>query len=158
MLQTKPHDVFHRDGCNLYMTHTVSLTEALCGFEMVLKHLDGRDIVVKEVPGMVIKPRSIKGLRGEGMPMYRNPMEKGNLYIKFDVEFPENHFAGEAALKEIEALLGDRPSTGMDGVPVGDHVEEVDLHDYDPTSQSQRQEAYHEDEQQPRGSVECAHQ
>lgn len=158
VLQTKPHEVFHRDGCDLYMTHSVTLTEALCGFEMVLKHLDGRDIVIREARGSVIKPRCIKGIRGEGMPLYRNPTEKGNLYIKFDVDFPENHFVDEAKLKELEALLGDRPSCGLGEVPVGEHVEEVDLHDYDPNSQSQRQEAYHEDEQQPRSSVECAHQ
>lgn len=24
------------------------------------------------------------------MPQYRNPFEKGDLYIKFDVQFPEN--------------------------------------------------------------------
>lgn len=158
VLQTKPHEVFHREGCNLYMSHSVTLTEALCGFEMVLKHLDGRDLIIREVPGIVIKPRSIKGIRGEGMPVYRNPIEKGNLYIKFDVVFPDNHFAGEEQLRELEALLGDRPRPGIGGLPVGEHVEEVDLHDYDPSAQSQRQEAYQEDEQQPRGGVECAHQ
>ncbi|KAL3217283.1 hypothetical protein MRX96_032537 [Rhipicephalus microplus] len=158
VLQTKPHEVFHRDGCNLYMTHTVSLTEALCGFEMVLKHLDGRDLVIREVPGMVIKPRSIKGVRGEGMPIYRNPLEKGNLYIKFDVEFPENHFAGREALQAIEVFLGEQRSDDFEQWSVGDSVDVVDLLDYDPSSQNRRQEAYHEDEQQPRGSVECAHQ
>jgi DnaJ family protein A protein 2 len=40
-----------------------------------------------------------KGIEGEGMPHYRNPFEKGNLYIKFDVTFPENHFTNEIKLK-----------------------------------------------------------
>mgnify|MGYP001864489350 CR=1 FL=1 len=26
------------------------------------------------------------------MPQYRNPLEKGDLYIKFDVQFPENNW------------------------------------------------------------------
>lgn len=26
------------------------------------------------------------------MPQYRNPFEKGDLYIKFDVQFPENNW------------------------------------------------------------------
>lgn len=29
-------------------------------------------------------------VRGEGMPQYRNPFEKGDLYIKFEVRFPDN--------------------------------------------------------------------
>jgi DnaJ-class molecular chaperone len=41
----------------------------------------------------------IKGIEGEGMPHYRNPFERGNLYIKFDVTFPESHFANEVKLK-----------------------------------------------------------
>lgn len=33
---------------------------------------------------------SIRVVRGEGMPHYRNPFEKGDLFIKFEVQFPEN--------------------------------------------------------------------
>ena len=36
---------------------------------------------------------------GEGMPHYRNPFEKGNLYIKFDITFPPNNFTEEMKLK-----------------------------------------------------------
>lgn len=32
----------------------------------------------------------VRMVKGEGMPQYRNPFEKGDLYIKFDVQFPEN--------------------------------------------------------------------
>lgn len=35
---------------------------------------------------------SIRMVKGEGMPQYRNPFEKGDLYIKFDVQFPENNW------------------------------------------------------------------
>lgn len=34
----------------------------------------------------------VRVVRGEGMPQYRNPFEKGDLYIKFDVQFPENNW------------------------------------------------------------------
>lgn len=160
VLQTKPHELFHREGNDLFMTRELTLTEALCGFELVLKHLDGRDIVVRHPAGTVIEPRSLKGIRGEGMPIYRNPLEKGNLYIKFDVAFPENHFADETALKEIEILIGDRPVATK--IPVGDNVEEVDLHDYDPNAQESRQarsEVYDDDDDHPRGpGVQCTHQ
>ena len=37
ILQLKPHEVFKRQGDDLYMSKTISLTEALCGFCYVLK-------------------------------------------------------------------------------------------------------------------------
>ena len=36
---------------------------------------------------------------GEGMPRYKNPFEKGNLHIRFDIDFPEKYFASEQKLK-----------------------------------------------------------
>jgi DnaJ-class molecular chaperone len=50
-------------------------------------------------------PGGIKGIEGEGMPHYRNPFEKGNLYIKFDVTFPESHFTNEIKLKVCFYIL-----------------------------------------------------
>ncbi len=34
-------------------------------------------------------------ISGEGMPTYRNPMEKGDLIIAFEIEFPPNNFLQE---------------------------------------------------------------
>ncbi len=42
---------------------------------------------------------SMRCVYGEGMPIYRNPFEKGNLYIKFELTFPPNQFADEKKLK-----------------------------------------------------------
>ncbi|PSN41751.1 DnaJ subfamily A member 2 [Blattella germanica] len=157
ILQQKQHDKFQRSGDDLVMTHSISLTEALCGFSMVLKHLDGRDLLIKHPQGQVVKPGDIKGIEGEGMPHYRNPFEKGNLYIKFDVTFPQSHFANEAKLK----LLPPRPTYEM---PSGENVEEVDLHEYDPNERSAssgRQEAYASDDEDHAGGpggIQCAHQ
>ena len=43
------------------MTHTVGITEALCGFQMVFQPLDGRDIVVTHLPGDVRHFAIIRG-------------------------------------------------------------------------------------------------
>jgi len=40
------------------------------------------------VKGEVIRPDELKIVRGEGMPKYGEPSGKGNLIIRFDVEFP----------------------------------------------------------------------
>uniref|UniRef100_T1IPP1 Uncharacterized protein n=1 Tax=Strigamia maritima TaxID=126957 RepID=T1IPP1_STRMM len=159
VLQEKSHEKFRRDGDNLFLVHKVNLTEALCGFEFTVKHLDGRDLLIKCPQGNVIEPGTIRGILGEGMPRYRG-FDKGNLYVKFEVQFPEPHFSDEIKLKELEKLLPPRPAYDR---PTGEHVEEVDLHDYDPSqagSSGQRGEAYDsDDEDHPRTpGVQCAHQ
>jgi len=92
--------------------------------------------------------------------------ERGSLFIKFDVKFPENHFADEETIKKIEALLPARPKIE---IPEGEMVEEVNMDDYVP---SRREEggsrggghAYQEDDDDdddgPRGGpgVQCASQ
>ena len=44
-------------------------------------------------------PGSVKCVMEEGMPTYRNPFQKGNLYVKFEITFPPNKFADETRLK-----------------------------------------------------------
>jgi DnaJ family protein A protein 2 len=47
IVQEKPHELFKRKGADLLITKTLSLKEALTGFAWKLKHLDGREIVIK---------------------------------------------------------------------------------------------------------------
>jgi DnaJ family protein A protein 2 len=61
VLQLKDHPKFKRKYDDLYVEHTISLTEALCGFQFVLTHLDGRQLLIKSNPGEVIKPGKIYG-------------------------------------------------------------------------------------------------
>lgn len=56
MLQTKPHEKYQRSGDDLIMTHTISLTEALCGFNLVVSQLDSRELLIRHPAGEVIKP------------------------------------------------------------------------------------------------------
>jgi DnaJ family protein A protein 2 len=56
VLQQKEHPEFKRKGDDLFVEHTLSLTEALCGFQFVLTHLDGRQLLIKSNPGEVVKP------------------------------------------------------------------------------------------------------
>lgn len=56
VLQLKEHPKFKRKFDDLYVEHTISLTEALCGFQFALTHLDGRQLLIKSNPGEIIKP------------------------------------------------------------------------------------------------------
>lgn len=42
--------------------------------------------------GVFLPAGSVRMVRGEGMPQYRNPFDKGDLYVKFDVQFPQNNW------------------------------------------------------------------
>nr|CAD7201752.1 unnamed protein product [Timema douglasi] len=181
VLQQKAHETFQRQGDDLYISRTVTLTEALCGFNILVSHMDSRELVVRHPPGRIIKPGDMKCIVGEGMPHHRNPFEKGNLYVKFDVNFPSSSFANELQLKsrarttrmcnrpqrngmeqeELELLL---PPRGSFVMPTGEHVEEVDLQEYDRNDRSSaatRNEAYASDDEHTGsapGGIQCAQQ
>ncbi|KAI8989468.1 DnaJ C terminal domain-containing protein [Pilobolus umbonatus] len=109
VLQQKEHAVFEREGNDLLCKVKITLTEALCGFDKVIvTHLDGRGIHVKNPPGKIIKPGMVKCINHEGMPTYKRPENRGNLYIEFDVEFPNDNFTSPANLASIESLLPPR--------------------------------------------------
>lgn len=126
ILEERPHKYFHRSGDDLYMKHTISLSDALCGFSFSLRHLDGRDIIVTHPAGEVIKPGDVKVIVGEGMPHYKNPFEKGDLFVTFEVKFPERCFTTESNLKALETLL---PAKTPFVMPEADLVEEKILED-----------------------------
>ena len=63
VLQLKDHSKFKRKGDDLFFEHTLSLSEALCGFQYVLTHLDNRQLLIKSNPGEVVKPGKAHGGR-----------------------------------------------------------------------------------------------
>jgi DnaJ family protein A protein 2 len=56
VLQQEAHAVFQRSGDNLVMKHKINLVESLCGFDLVITHLDGRKIVLKHPANDPIAP------------------------------------------------------------------------------------------------------
>ncbi|TKR86529.1 hypothetical protein L596_011106 [Steinernema carpocapsae] len=147
VVQTKPHELFERRGENLYMEKTISLNDALTGFKFVIKHLDGRDVVISGKPGDIIEPEAVRGILDEGMPIQGAPDQKGILYVKFDVKFPDEHFLeDETMYKELEKHLPPRSPFTM---PKGEDVEEVSLMPFDENRHNStrgNRQAYHDEE------------
>ncbi|KAG0260115.1 hypothetical protein BG011_002134 [Mortierella polycephala] len=132
VLQQKPHALFERSGADLSCKITIPLVEALCGFSRILiTHLDGRGIHVEQPAGSVIKPGQVKKIIGEGMPHFKRPIDKGDLYITFEIEFPKDNWATSSSLKSLEALLPSRGAVPMEPELV-DHctLQEGDMEDY----------------------------
>ena len=90
VLKALPHATFERSGSDLLTHVTITLSEALLGFSRILlKHLDGRGIKVSSPPRKIIKPDTCIIVRGEGMPVYKSPGQKGDLYVIISVEMPD---------------------------------------------------------------------
>uniref|UniRef100_A0A1J3FEQ4 Chaperone protein dnaJ 2 n=2 Tax=Noccaea caerulescens TaxID=107243 RepID=A0A1J3FEQ4_NOCCA len=166
VVQQKEHPKFKRKGEDLFVEQTISLTEALCGFQFVLTHLDGRNLLIKSDPGEVVKPDSYKAISDEGMPIYQRPFMKGKLYIHFTVEFPDSLSPDQT--KALEAVLP-KPSTSQLSDMEIDECEETTLHDVNNIEDEMRRkaqaqrEAYDDDEDDddhPGGAqrVQCAQQ
>lgn len=101
-LKAKPHESFERSGNDLLTRVKITLSEALMGFSRVLvTHLDGRGIRVSSPPGKIIKPDQTIVLRGEGMPIYKHPDERGDLYVVLSLEMPD-----EAWLSTVNTQVG----------------------------------------------------
>lgn len=95
-----PHPRFTRDGNNLVYKARLSLADALCGTCLKINTLDGR-LIDLPLRSEVVTPASAKLLRGEGMPISKTPGQKGDLIVKFDIEFPRSLSA-----EQKEALRG----------------------------------------------------
>lgn len=134
VIQEKKHGLFQRKGADLLVSKTISLKEALTGFNWKIKHLDDRDILIQTQPGEVIKAEApggrpfVKIVPNEGMPSHGNPFVKGNLFILFTVEFPKT---GDLSSEAIEALKKHLPGPDMEVDYDPEKVEVVHMQEAD---------------------------
>lgn len=165
VLKQKEHPHFKRNGSDLYLEHKITLMDALGGTTFSVTHLDERILIVKTEEGDVIKPGDIRVIPKEGMPIHKRPYEKGNLYIKFDVVFPEPKSFKPAQLQQLATILPPRnaaPKYKKDA----ENVEEVTLsypsNEQKTNGQERRGEAYSEDDDDGHGrggeGVQCRQQ
>jgi DnaJ homolog subfamily A member 2 len=70
----------------LFMTHKISLKDALCGFTMELTHLNGRKYTLNNNTGTIIQPDYKKIIPNMGLIRDEHT---GSLILSFAVEFPQ---------------------------------------------------------------------
>ena len=108
-IKEKKNKLFKRVNKNdLIYIHEISLSQALNGEPVRLTTLDNRKIAISI--DEIISPSTIKKVPGEGMPIYKKELsvrnleiEKGDLYIKFHIIFPE--YIDPVRKMEISKLL-----------------------------------------------------
>ncbi|KAI0244267.1 DnaJ-like protein xdj1 [Massospora cicadina] len=122
-LVQNPHPVFERKGSDLLVKASISLKEALCGtHRSLVTHLDGRGISVKIAPGQLSGLGQMIRLRGEGMPQFKRPFDRGDLYIVLQVILPTTKELSAMNLETLKRMLPDLPAAH----PPPDLVEQID--------------------------------
>ncbi|KAF9918951.1 DnaJ- protein scj1 [Lobosporangium transversale] len=87
-VRTRPHPVFERRQHSLYTYVTITLEQALLGFDLEIKHLDGKPIRLTR--GESVTPFGfVQTLKGQGMPIQGSRGDFGDLFVEYKVEFPE---------------------------------------------------------------------
>lgn len=88
IVNEKPHARFKRDRDNLEYTQKISLADALAGTVMQVKGLDDKKYQLDSTNDVVM-PNTVKTIPGAGMPISKRPGEKGDLIIRFEIQFPK---------------------------------------------------------------------
>ncbi|MEM8658110.1 MAG: molecular chaperone DnaJ, partial [Pseudomonadota bacterium] len=111
-IEVETHEIFEREGANLFCRIPVSLTTAALGGEIEAPTIDGGRSRVK-VPAGVQSGKQLR-LRAKGMPALRGA-NFGDLYIELAVETPVNLSQRQKdLLREFEAQGGDNSPDTQD--------------------------------------------
>jgi molecular chaperone DnaJ len=83
----RPHDIFQRDGANIFCRVPIRMTQAALGGEVEVPTIDGSAAKVK-IPAGTQTGEQFR-LRGKGFSVLRSAA-RGDMYIQVAVETPQN--------------------------------------------------------------------
>jgi len=107
-ISVRPHDLFQRDGADLYARVPIAMTTAALGGEFEVPTLDNARAKVKVSAGT--QPGQRVRLKGKGMPVLRSK-DMGDLYVQLDVETPQNLNKRQRELMEEFANLSHKDNS-----------------------------------------------
>ncbi|MGE3724329.1 MAG: DnaJ C-terminal domain-containing protein [Candidatus Sericytochromatia bacterium] len=105
--KVRPHARFERKEADLHLKTELDLYTAILGGELEIKSLSG-PIRLKIKPGT--QNGSTLRLRGKGLPLYKKPGERGDLFVNLQVQLPEKLSSEEEALFRQLAMLRQTPT------------------------------------------------
>lgn len=101
VLHVKPHEIFQREGDDLYCEVPVSMVQAALGGEIEVPTLDGK-ATIKIPPGT--QPGTMFRLKGKGVKNVQG-YGQGDLHVRINVEIPSRLTAAQRAkLQEFAEL------------------------------------------------------
>lgn len=86
VLTEKKHPLFTRDGDDLIYTMPLTFKESLLGFNKTIQTIDGRTLPISRV--QPVQPSQELTYPGQGMPLKNSPSQRGNLIIKYKIDYP----------------------------------------------------------------------
>ena len=92
-IRVKPHPIFERRGDDLHMVLRLEIQDAVAGKTEEIQTLGGS--VKLRIPPETDNGKSFR-LKGQGMPLYDSPGEKGDLYVTVSLALPKDLKADEA--------------------------------------------------------------
>jgi DnaJ family protein A protein 2 len=105
-VHVKQHSAFKRRGADLQLSKTLTLAEALAGYSFVIRHLDDTEHLFVSRPGDMIKPGDIRTVEDLGLPVFRDPIKHGSLFLRFEVDFPPPNFLIYDAAERLRSCFG----------------------------------------------------
>jgi len=101
------HPLFKRVGADLIYKKSLTLDEAICGFDMEIEHPDGMTTLRYSDTGG-IRQGQIKVFKGWGVPQLGGHLGmSGNLIVEFDVRFPKSGQITEDIAKQLKNIFDD---------------------------------------------------
>ncbi|HQM66463.1 MAG TPA: molecular chaperone DnaJ [Methanomassiliicoccales archaeon] len=86
VVTVRDHDIFQRDGADLYLTQEISFPEAALGATIEVPTLDGKKAELVIPPGT--QPGEVQRLKGLGMPKM-DGHGRGDLYVRLKLVVPK---------------------------------------------------------------------
>ncbi len=96
--------LFDIKGHDLYLKHSIKLTEAILGITVAVPTIDGKELSLKIPAG--VKHKTQMRLSGNGIP-FMNEEIRGDLYVQIDVQMPKH------LTKEQKKLIEQLAETGL---------------------------------------------
>lgn len=104
VLRTRPDKRFLRQGNDLLYNATITLVDALLGFSVKVKHLDGHDVTL--AASDITIPGRMQTLKGEGMPLLDQAGKRGDMHVTYTVRFPEQlNESQKKCIKELNNVF-----------------------------------------------------
>jgi DnaJ-class molecular chaperone len=126
------------------------LYQALFGFDIILNHLDGEQILLSE--SSITKDKSYKKVEGKGMSDLSKNNNRGDLIIKFNVKYPSLDQYSKEEQQKLKELLSKSYPESLENEKKAQKTEstKIMLKTFDP-------EASQEEEEEEQGH-QCVHQ
>jgi DnaJ family protein A protein 2 len=151
---TQEPSIFARSGSDLSCKKELTLIEALSGAKFIIKHLDGRELMI--TTDDIVQPGEKRKVVNQGMPVLNKPDKFGDLYIELTVLLPTT--LTKEQVTNLQKILPYKP------VPVKPEYVKCNLQKVLPheerEKQYKQQQQKEEDEDGGRGpgNVQCAQQ